>query len=388
MRQLIRRILLEALGVPQGILESSEKLYDSILKKVKLLSNDDELSEEYKYQLKTNLNIVDLNIKKVFLEITFQVEDSLKGVEVYSMAVAQTSSFENTTLKIKAVISKGTIRMIINVAGPEGISGHDILKYFESKKSQLVSSLAHELGHAYNDFKKEYKSIKQVSRYAGITETSFPFQPIRNFLHYLYFIHEIENLVRPIEVSSMMRSGEIDREGFYDFLMNNRTYKMLKEINNFSYEGMREELKSDSEDIRKFLTNIGLENVDELDTDDKLVDELLRIVYINLSNNTITRIKKMMTVNFLEELLGFIGDKEKKFRDMINFFTRFENNPKGFYLYEEKNMKIVSSKMIKKLIKLWDLAKVNQSSIQNWDLHHKINKTGEQIETELKYKKR
>ena len=388
MRKIIRRYLLEALGVPQGILESSEKLYNDILKKVKLLSNEDELSEEYRYQIKTNLKIVDLNIKKILLEISFQEVEELKDVEIYSMAVAQASMFENTTLKVKASITKGTINMIINIAGPEGMSGDKILNYFELRKNEITSSLAHELGHAYNDFKKEYKSIKQVGRYAGISQTSFPFYEIRNFFHYLYFTHEIENLVRPIEVSSLMRSGEIDREGFYDFIMNNKTYKMLKKVNEFSYEKMRESLKNDSDNILKFLEELNHPDVEKFDTPDKLVDELLRIVYLNLTNNTLSHIKQMMTTNVLEGILGFIGDKDEKFKNMIDFFTRFENDHKKFYIYEEQRIKKVSEKMIKKLIKLWDLAKVNQSSIQNWELHHKITSRGQQIETELKYKRR
>ena len=62
MRKIIRQVLLEALGVPEGVLESSEKLYDVLLKKFKILSNEDELNDDYRYQLKTNLKIVDLKI--------------------------------------------------------------------------------------------------------------------------------------------------------------------------------------------------------------------------------------------------------------------------------------------------------------------------------------
>jgi len=35
-----------------------------------------------------------------------------------------------------------------------------------------------------------------------------------------------------------------------------------------------------------------------------------------------------------------------------------------------------------------DMAKTNNSSIRNWDLHHKINKSGEQFETKLRYGKK
>jgi hypothetical protein len=92
----------------------------------------------------------------------------------------------------------------------------------------------------------------------------------------------------------------------------------------------------------------------------------------------------------LEELFGFKtgSDKDKLFENLIKFFTRFEKNPNGFYTFEEKNFKIISNKMMKKLSKLYDMANIDYSSIKNWDLHHKINKTGEQFETEIKFKRK
>jgi hypothetical protein len=386
MRDLIRRILKEAVGVPEGVLESSEILYNEIYNELQTIPN--ELDNEMEFDIETGLSISDLYITDVFLTITFEEYDKLSDVEFYSMAVAQRTIFNNKILKLKAKIDKGQINMIINLAGPEGTTKKEIIEFFEKKSKEITSSLSHELGHSYNNYKKKYKSIKEVPSYAGIASTSFPFYPIQKFLHYVYFTHAVENLVRPIEVSSLMRSNEIDKEGFYDFLTNNETYKMLKKINNFSYEKMREELKQDSKAVKIFLKRVGVENVESFKTDDELVDELLRIVYINLTNNTITKVKEMMTTSDFEEIIGFIGKKQKIFYDMIDYFNKFDNNILGFYLNEEKKMKIVSSKIMKRLSKLWSLAKEKNSSIKNWELHHKINKTGEQFETELKYRRR
>jgi hypothetical protein len=246
--------------------------------------------------------------------------------------------------------------------------------------------LAHELGHSYNDFKKQYKSSKEIVRYAGISRTNFPFEPINEFLHKLYYIHQIENLVRPIEVASMMKSGEIDREGFAKFLTDNSTYKKLKEIEEFSFDKMKDELKSDSDRIRQFLENIGLKGTKKLSAD-KLVDELLRIVYVNLSNNTISSLQHVMSTNPIEQILGFREDKSKMFMDLAQFFSRFQDNYEAFYRYEEKNFKHTANKIKKKLLRLYDLAKVNPSSIENWDLHHKINTKNVQYETEIRFKR-
>ncbi len=383
MRDLIKKILNESVGVPSGILESSEELYKLILEEIK--SFDDEIEGYYGFELNTEFKISDLKINKVIVNLTFEMVDDLKEVEYYSMAILQNAAFDNKIMKLKTIIVPGVIRLSINMAGPKNTTMKDIIDYFTNKRNLLISTLSHELGHAYNNYKQNLVPIKGIGSYMGITKTSFPFRPIQMFLFYMYYSHTIENLVRPIEISSLMRTGDIDREGFYDFITNNETYQMLKKIGQFSYEKMREDLKKHSDSIRKFLRYHP--NIKNLNTDDQLVDELLRVVYINLVNNTTEQINNIMTTGEQESLLGFVGKKEEKFLDLVDFFSKFENNIEGFYKYEEKNMKRVSEKMLKRLSKLWSLVKSNPSSIRNWELHQKINKHGEKIETELKYKR-
>ena len=95
-----------------------------------------------------------------------------------------------------------------------------------------------------------------------------------------------------------------------------------------------------------------------------------------------------MTNNFFEEFMGFHGEKDELFRKIANSVIKFENNEKNFYLYEEKKFKHISGIMMKKLSKLYSMAKDEKSSIKNWGLHHKINRTNENIQSEYKFKRR
>jgi hypothetical protein len=300
------------------------------------------------------------------------------------MSFGNRSTFDDSSFKLVNVISPNEIKVSIDFAGPENTENSDLLDFFRKDKAEITSSLSHELQHAFNFYKEGHQSLVGLSKYAGYQRTSFPFEPIRDFLHYLYFIHNVENLVRPTEVASYMRTGEIDKQGFYDFILNNKTYKMLKKINNFTYEGLREELKSDIPAIDNFFDRIDFEPTSE--TDDGKVDDLLRLVYVNLVNNSLSTVKGMMSNNFLEQFLGFTGEKDKFFDRIIKFFTRFDKDPKKFYLYEEKNFKYVSSLMMKKIIKVYALAKENPKSIKDWELHQKINNTNENIDLDYKFK--
>jgi hypothetical protein len=125
----------------------------------------------------------------------------------------------------------------------------------------------------------------------------------------------------------------------------------------------------------------------EFDTDEEKIDEILRIVYVNLVNNTLNTTKSIMSNNFFEGLMGFQGKKNEVFRKIVNYVIRFENNEKKFYLYEEKKFKHISGIMMKKLSKLYSMAQDEKSSIKNWDLHHKINRTNENIQSEYKFKR-
>ena len=384
MRSLIRRVLKEELGVPAGLLKSADMLYNVLLNN--LIRLPLEIDEEENFKIKTDMNISDLNIKNINVVITLIKTEKVEKVEFYSMAFRSGSRLDTEELILINVVNPNTIGLIINFAGPKDTVKKDVIRYFKDDRSNIISSLSHELGHAYHTYKKGITTIKSQSKYAGYSETSFPFSTINRFLHYLYYIHSFENIVRPIEVSSHIETDEVTKEKFYNFITNNQTYKMLKDINDFSYENFRNELKGQSKEIKAFISKIGAD-VSGLKTEDEIVDELLRIVYINLVNNTLKIAKDILTTNPIENIMGFLmSNKKTFFNKLINYFNRFESNPINFFLHEEKNFKKISDKMIKKISKLYAIAKENKSSIGNWDLHHKINRTGEQFETELKFK--
>ena len=159
----------------------------------------------------------------------------------------------------------------------------------------------------------------------------------------------------------------------------------MRDINNFTYEGLKSELKDYIPQIDGVLNRTTNET---FNTDEEKIDEILRLVYVNLVNNTLNTTKSIMVNNFFEELMGFHGEKDELFRKIANSVIKFENNEKNFYLYEEKKFKRISGIMMKKLSKLYSMAKDEKSSIKNWGLHHKINRTNENIQSEYKFKRR
>lgn len=381
MNETIKTFLLEALGVPQGLIDASESLYKKILTNIQNLRSID---RDFKFEVDLNMDISDFNIKKIFMIIDFVETEQVDSVKYYSMSFHHKSMYDNQTKQIISKPYSGKITLSIGIAFPEGTSVDDVKSYFKDNKIDLTTSLAHELKHSYDDFKKPTTSVKNIGGYLGLQRTNFPFKPVSDFLYYMYFIHSIENLVRPSEFATQLKLSNISKKDFYNFITSSEMYTKLKTINNFTYEGFRNSLKNHIEEIKKFFEE---RDWDIPDNDDELIDEFLRVIYVNIVNNTVGKIKELMTDNLFEGFLGFMGDKEEFFQKLARFASRFEDREEDFYKYEEKNLQYVSNKMMKKISKLYAMANDNKDSIKDWELHQKISgKTNEMIDKDYKYK--
>lgn len=387
MKGIIKNTLNEALGVPEGILESAERLYLMCFNRIVKITDpilNGSKKEEYDFTIKSNFKISDYTFTEISLSIDFVEVDQVDLVELYSMAFGHQSKFNDRSLKLVTIVSPNEVKISIKFALTETAKISDVIELCKRSKDIMTASLAHELKHAYDHYKKPTESIPKMSRYHGVQQTGVPIKPISVFLHYLYFVHGIENLVRPTEFSSLMKSSKISKKDFYNFLTNSEMYTMMRDINNFTYEKLKSELKNYIPQIDGVLNRFTNET---FDTDEEKIDEILRIVYVNLVNNTLNTTKSIMSNNFFEGLMGFQGKKNEVFRKIVNYVIRFENNEKKFYLYEEKKFKHISGIMMKKLSKLYSMAQDEKSSIKNWDLHHKINRTNENIQSEYKFKR-
>lgn len=381
MNETIKTFLLEALGVPEGIIDAAELLYKKIVSNIQSL---DSITEDFKFEVNLNVNISDFKIKKIFIDIDFVETEQVDDVRYYGMSFHHQSRYDNKTKQIISRPYDGTIRLGIGIAFPEGTSVDDVKRYFKENKTDLTTSLAHELKHSYDDYKKPVTSVKNISSYLGVQRINFPLKPVSDFLFYMYFIHSIENLVRPSEFATQLKLNNISKKDFYNFITSSEMYTKLKTINDFTYEGFRNELNNYIIQIRDFFNERGWEIPDGRDA---LIDEFLRVIYVNIVNNTVGKIKELMTDNLFEEFLGFMGDKEEFFQKLARFAARFEGKEKEFYKYEEKRLQYISNKMMKKISKLYAMSNDNRDSIKDWELHQKISgKTNENIDKDYKYK--
>jgi hypothetical protein len=400
----------EALGVPEKILDAAEVLFDIVANNIKSINQ-----KENEYGFRGKLDFELGGKKKIVIdsyELHVEVEelDGYDGdVMITSMGMAQSFKFDRKVM-MKRIEPSSTAEVSITY----GVSGewepHELYDTLMKERVLHLSSIAHELKHKYDKQAKELDLIGRDAEYTATQRRSTFGIPVidHKFFRYMYYTSIAENLVRTTEIASKLKSKNITKSQFKEFLEGNRVYKELLEIKNFTFDNLIEGMKEQMNRVDALLNHIG-EDPEGMSENEK-IDMVLNLVYVNLVNMRMGTFMEMISDkgdsvrDFLMQLTGqvpsFLKDEDEekkmdKLRDkFFNYVTKFKDNPTQFFKDECEKFNYVSTKMLKKISKLYALAKdddeVNESII-NWELHQQLleKKYGKRkIETEIKFKKK
>jgi hypothetical protein len=386
-RLYIKKLLREAVGVPSNLMEVAYVIYDKLIDILPSFDTSDEDAQYKTVYLDEPIFLGDMEIDSVEFRFDMTLTSQLNEVMVLGWNMTSTSTVSDT--KVRKISHTGRIRIGIGLAGPNNkiISTDDIVDLVERYKVESISSISHELGHIYNDFKSEFVNVKKLSQYGALQSINFNIPPINQFLHYLYFITEIENIVRPGEIYSQMKQNNVTKKDFYDSLIGTKTFKELKNIQNFSYENFREDLKNHMGRIEEIFdqVNIDYSNMSE----DEKIDKILRVLLYNIINKTMEKISDNY-ITPVESIFGVSEEKDKIMNSLMKNAKRFVNDPEKYYLYQQKNMRRISRNVIQKISKIYSLLESKKNSITNWDAYLKYYVGKTPIDTEVKtyHKKR
>ena len=399
----------EALGVPDSILTAAEEMFDIVVNDVKSI---DEKEDTYAFSGDLDFELGDK--KKIVIdgyELTVNVEelDGYDGnVLIMSMGMGQSFNFDREVM-MKRIEPSTTAEIEITFGVSENWEPHELYDTIMKERVKYLSSIAHELKHKYDKQAKELDLVGRDAEYTATQRMSTFGIPVidHKFFRYMYYISIAENLVRTTEVASELKSKNITKSQFKEFLENNNVYKEFIEIKNFTFNSLIEGMKEQMNRVDALLEYIGAdpENMSE----NEKIDEVLNLVYVNLVNlrmgifNDMISDKADEIRNFLKlmskNVPSFMEDDDKEKMDnlrskFLNYLIKFQNDPTGFFEAECEKFNYISTKMLKKISKLYAMAKDDEQpvseSIINWELHQKLmeKKYGKRkIETEFKFKK-
>ena len=401
--QLSKKLLSEAVGVPQGIMDAGEKLYHIVLDELKKI-NDNE--ENYVIDiLNQELVISDLTLNHIKLSIHVEKLEDYEGKPVIaSMGVSNEFKFDDGIL-MQINIPNKELMLSINFIVPEEWDPSDLYDTIVSNEIHHISVMAHELKHRYDREKKPKSLVGDTAIYQAYSSSGLRFgiPVIEKFMRYSYFIQMSENLVRPTEVATRMIKKGITKKQFYDFIVNDTAYKELKEIQNFSFDYLMKELINQMDEVDGLIEHTG-EDPDNMSVSEKIYF-IFRLVYINLVNAKIDifdnyfyshkeKISQMFGGMFARQfgVTSKPNEEKEKIRDkFINHVSKYQNKETQFFVDECERFNYITTKLMKRIAKVYSLIpdekeKTNES-ILNWDLHQQLmeKKYGKR-KIETKYK--
>jgi hypothetical protein len=396
----------EALGVPDNILDAADMLYDIVERDIKSIRD---IQDEYNFDGELEFELGDkkkIKIDSYTLTVKIEeIEDEEGVLDIVSMGMGGAFGF-NRDVYMKENEPSTILELTITFAVGENWKPEGLIEKMEEDKDEHVASLAHEIKHKYDKQSKQFGLIGQDAEYQATQRRGIFGIPVidRVFFRYLYYISGIENLVRPTEVAYKLKRKNITKSQFKEFLENNVVYKELVEIKNFTFEDFINRLKESEDRLDALIEHIGD------DPSDMTIDEKIKIVlevsYIDLVNNRM-QMFMTMTEHGMDDVIKFgtqlgilppelegnlegIQKTDAIRQKFLKYVMKYEKNPTKFFEDEIENFQYVANKMLKKISKLYAMAKDDEQvseSIINWELHQQImeKKYGKR-KIETKYK--
>ena len=375
-------LISEAMGVPDSILDAAEELYEMIGNNLKSINYE---SDEYNFQGNVDIEMgykkkVKINEYKLNIDV-HEVDDLNETAKIVSMGMGQSFMFDTNLFMRRIEPSTSAEFSITYIVTPDW-KANELYDEFISKKDEYISSVAHEIKHKYDKQVKPIGLMGDEAIYQAIqTSPRFNIDVIDNkFFLYLYYIIDAESLVRPTEVASNIRNNNITKKQFKEFIKDNRTFKTLFQIRDFTFEKLVEGLYDDMDRVNNIME---LANLDPNKmTPKEKIDKILELVYINLVNVKLKHFREYTEERLPGMLQLFsglgvnIGKNSQRIdnirQQFLKHVIKYENNPTQFFKDEINNFKNVSNKMIKRISKLYDMAKEDEvvtESIIDWELH-------------------
>jgi hypothetical protein len=403
--QLTKKLLSEAVGVPENILDEGRELYEIVKDQLKNLTS---IEGEYEIEdIEIDMTISDVNFTHLNLMVKVDELDEYDGDEalIASMGVGNEFNFdEGIMMQINTETS--SIDLYVQFIVSENWDESNLYDAFVKDKTHTISVMSHELMHRFRRSKKPKALAGETADYQAYSSSglNFGIPVLSEFMRFSYFIQNEENVVRPTEVASRMIEMGITREQFYNFITEDQVFKELKQIQNFSFEYLINSLKEQMDRVDGLLEHAGEETEDK--SEDEKIRMVLELVYINLSNAKMANFERyILTRNEMmfsqlgpfAQLMGAKQPSENKVKLLNkykNHVTKYANREMDFFKDECERFNYVSTNLMKKISKVYSLIpeekEQTNESILDWDLHQKLmeKRYGKRpIETSYKYKK-
>lgn len=361
LKKIVDGLILERLGVPDNIINVSEKIYNKIISDISKFKNKPSLLRDgIEISISDNYNISNYNFNTVYIEINFTSTDRIDEPVIYEWAVAYNA--RATYKKIEFDNDGSIIKIVSNIAYPENseFTIENLIQLFKTTKNDIISSLAHELKHSFDQFMKKGESVHKRSEYVTSQRYRTGIKIIDELMFSFYFMSKVENSVRSSQIAAYLKMENATKENFLKILESNTEYILLNKIANLTYDHIITELRENMDQIDNFLHNL-ISNIPEYKnydinnlTDDEKISITLESILYTYNKFKVEALKNTYKLDDIFSI--FHPDFGKK----LKMVEKYENKVlkiTDFKKYFEKQIKLLNfdaRKTIKKIDKLYD----------------------------------
>ena len=390
------KLISEALGVPDTILDVAEQVFDSVAQDIKSIRTK---KDEYIFRGNVGVQLGDK--KKIDIddyELTVSVvypDDYDEEPQIMSMGMVQQFNFDRNIM-MKRTQQSSTAEIEIDYAVSDNWEPIDLYNTLMKSKTKHLASIAHELKHKYDKQSKKIDLIGREALYHSTMKMGISGIPAIDsvFMRALYFVSMTENLVRPVEIASIIKSKNITKSQFKDFLMKTDVYRELQNIKNYTFDDFINDMKEQMNKVDNLLEHVNVDGLEDMSEDDK-IKKVLEVIYGTLTNARLD-IFQDMTSNKQDELMDMFkdlfgqdlkkDDPQQKGLEQVrnkfyNYAAKYKDNPVKFFEDEFENFNYTADKVLKRLSKIYALAQDDEQpvseSILNWELYQKVKEQKE-----------
>lgn len=362
----------EVVGVPEGIYDTAKSIYrkyiDSLVEEISLQFGNMKLggSTDISFSITGDYHVNDLSFTGIDFMVTFEF-DKYRNVQIEHMSLGIGDKLTND-YKVKYNKIGDTLTMGAKYQVPDDVSEEDLINSILKFENKTISSIGHELKHAYDFYKKPIRNAGEKVKYHSIEDLMVSVRPLMKFKTMLYYSHVVEESVRNSEIYTLMKLKGITKKEFKNFLSKTTTYDFLKYMMDYDYNKFIEEMHNSIPGIESFLTYVKIDHSGM--SDDEKVSMALKKFYQIVSRRRKEFLDSVMfdmhsdLMMMLASALGIsgnivkMGDNEAKVKAMkkinkhINSYTDYID----FYQKELADIKIAATNTLKKLAKLYSLA--------------------------------
>jgi len=364
-----RLLLKEASGVPNNIINVASQIYNQLIKDLK---NDEQLIYDFnntKFKINRNFEIGDVTFKDSYINLIL----SVGGDEITPYQFGTNpKDYQYFTNDLKLKPKNETLPIIVDVGFmvSTDTTVKDFKNHLISNETEYVSTIAHEIKHAYDLIKNPKPNIDSMANY--LANTSMSAYEFEEFFYNLYYIENVENLVRPTEIITQIEKLGITKKDFLSFITSNKVVTQLKEIQSFSFDDLYNSILKERLEKNKNRRELNHYTLEYTPLPPKEESEIVQEL-----NNTLDRIFQIHKrnrvegfINILEEIFDTKEIPEEIKKNAIEKFEKdtnklFGGNSANFYREAEKLMKTKSTEVLRKIYGLYALTKDNPDNVKN-----------------------